>query len=1170
MSSIKMPSLRPPSPSRNPPIRTTSLPRPEDDHNWTESRSRKSSTTGTPSSPIWALNSPSDSSTPRLPYRSSPPSTLTPTSGFPRSPLHATRSQVSLNSSSSTRRPSNPTRSSSAIASPVLTSPSDHSHFSYSHSQKYDVKRMLSKPAPPSSSLGSTSTFLSAQSADVDDYIDDFLREGVGSGSPGNSAGGGNGGRLAKSPWSSAMTTASDQSQHPFPSSRSHPSSSYSTGADYDLHAGDVSSRRPSKASTINSNSQQPTISTQPTLMSSLDNYSLSNNPTPLQQKSSQATLSPFSGEFLDSSNTITVSSPYPESPVPRVMTPASAFIFAYQQSQLRSSNGRPATSPDPTSMNELGIGGPPGSSGAQYLTAPTSKSSSHHSRSVSPAGTYMSQSGNSSGQASPSPFSSLGSKSGTGKLVAVGSVEDSSKRAHKLTKPPPDPSAASSSSSSGIKGLKRKVSGKFGGRKGSAGKTSDDGHVPPPHMPVEVSVQVSVSSSSSSWNRLQDDTEEMRFGMDEDDESGGETRRGRSRRPDDLNLDYRYAPRIGVALSTSPLPPPSSQTPSMDSHGYHSGTGSGPSIDKPKMTRTKSRTTLFGISLGGGDEASSSSQPSTPATPNSAGAKDGGGMSLWKLVKKFSSSTLKEKHRTDRDENVPPVPTIPASLVGAGGYGSNDALARRRSSESIDYGEGAGSRFGYLESEYSSGGDYRAGSVDIREGGTPVKGGWRSSSHTGGARSRSGTISSSQYYSHGGQIAPTPPIPFSTKAKSSKSSNKSASITTTSKRSASQSRGAASSMMSSSPSDIASSRFFPPYQSPRTSTSSYGMESMSAYQMDGSTAGSVEGGGVPPIPKGVGQYIMPPDEIYAQMTLSGYAEDPSSYLTSSGASIKSGRSGPRPRPPAPPLPSNSYPQPRKSIGGMSYSGRSSLHRERSLSRPTTPPVPGYPQHPASSGSSLPHPASSTSSLASTNLANKNIRSKQKSATSAATESRNVVAVQGSIEDGGSYGATTSHVRSPSKASIGAISATSKKGGLLRRLGRSKSEVKLSAGIADDSLMGPTPAVPVLVSREERNPAGESNRFSTEKRDSVGSGSNTSAKRYSATRSTSLDSSGLRTKDGSGDQENGEARIAFRELKDGINVKKTEDEKLAMWDMLMEKSEKAGGTLRAKIDDSVY
>jgi len=46
--------------------------------------------------------------------------------------------------------------------------------------------------------------------------------------------------------------------------------------------------------------------------------------------------------------------------------------------------------------------------------------------------------------------------------------------------------------------------------------------------------------------------------------------------------------------------------------------------------------------------------------------------------------------------------------------------------------------------------------------------------------------------------------------------------------------------------------------------------------------------------------------------------------------------------------------------------------------------------------------------------------------------------------------------------------------------------------------------------------------------------------------------------------------VAFRELTNSSVVKRTEDEKVAMWDKLMERSEKAGGTLRARIDESHY
>ncbi|KAG8919809.1 hypothetical protein FRC01_001102 [Tulasnella sp. 417] len=151
---------------------------------------------------------------------------------------------------------------------------------------------------------------------------------------------------------------------------------------------------------------------------------------------------------------------------------------------------------------------------------------------------------------------------------------------------------------------------------------------------------------------------------------------------------------------------------------------------------------------------------------------------------------------------------------------------------------------------------------------------------------------------------------------------------------------------------------------------------------------------------------------------------------------------------------------------------------------------------------------------------------------------------------------------------------------VLHRLMRSKSEVNLTP--TPSTAKPPTPPTarppppPTTTSAESKerrrtsppipSPSSPTKRWSIdERRGSAGSGNLLSppSAPLSPTRAASFDLQRSRPSSFS-------TTVMFRDLTEAAGVKRSEDEKNKMWDMLLERSEKAGGTLHAKIDSSFY
>ncbi|KIO18668.1 hypothetical protein M407DRAFT_246422 [Tulasnella calospora MUT 4182] len=167
-----------------------------------------------------------------------------------------------------------------------------------------------------------------------------------------------------------------------------------------------------------------------------------------------------------------------------------------------------------------------------------------------------------------------------------------------------------------------------------------------------------------------------------------------------------------------------------------------------------------------------------------------------------------------------------------------------------------------------------------------------------------------------------------------------------------------------------------------------------------------------------------------------------------------------------------------------------------------------------------------------------------------------------------------------SPSSVGPKTSPAKKT-VLHRLMRSKSEVNLTptpstANPPTPPTARPPPPPPATTAAESKerrrtsppmpSPSSPTKRWSIdERRGSAGSGNllNPPSAPLSPTRAASFDLQRSRPSSFS-------TTVMFRDLTEAQAVKRSEDEKNKMWDMLLEKSEKAGGTLHAKIDSSFY
>ncbi|KAG9041526.1 hypothetical protein FS837_012145 [Tulasnella sp. UAMH 9824] len=1128
---------------------------------------------------------------------------------------------------SSSRRPSGAatgSRRSSAARSP-------DSAAAALAASKYDMKRMLSKPAPTASSFGSSSAgsagILSAASRNEDDVFGSYHQSapqpldsidplaysssvdtsrshlknanqdiwpsdspalGAGAGgktfpdsvAPGastfNSTATRTRSRNASSTSSSAAQSQPSQQQQQQPSSSR-------TQQPHRARALTQTSSMTATTTTSSSVFPPPSSNLSHSNTSYYADYSVdSHSNSAAASSSSRSRIPPMpgvafpisddvGGSFLSGSGSGPGAGPAKSSASPgptRALTPASAIAYAYQQQQqLRGgansgarefdSSTRPSPSPSPNPSFYTASSSSTSESGRVY--GGDSEYYQHQQYLNTPFGSARTLGGG-------SPISPT-----LGRVVSNGDPESGTLG-----------NVEKSKSSGALRTLGRKVSGKFS-RKSSGGFTTS-GRRGTVAAGAEDVINVSGVPSSVSTNDGSFLAMSSEFGGYEGDDSAGggvgsarpmgfsassSSRGGSGRSRSQYDVSQRRSPSgyfgdasgagladvssssIDASLPTSPVSPASQQ--------QHSSTTSHQRLSK--LTKTKS---LLRLSQQNRSVTDPTPVPEPP-TPSSTSV----GTSIWKMVKKFSSSTLREKHRAGASptEAVPPVPALPPGVVSSG------SASRRSSVSDHDYGVVLGGNSaafggGGFGRDEGGGGRFSISSVVSR----PKSEAKRSVI----GRSRSGTVvSSAQSHGHGFSIqnrgAPPPDLPRSGPRSPRHEHN----------RSLSQSRTTTTATLSSSPisSDLSSSKYFfgRPQSSPRTSTSSY-----LAY------SDTQDFGPPPPLPMSqkqqktpsAPQHILPPDEIAAM--LSQYGDDlggiasakedddgsSSNYhnMYSSAASRKSFASSAAPQKgsglSAPPSrrstsrdpPSRDPPSSRKSSTsgkGESASGHGDLQGRNPIASMSSSSLSTAPAKPAKSKKigNFQHPP---------------LHMMRKSGSNPATS--RYVAVQGSGETSPS---SNEPKTSPTKKNV------------LHRLMRSKSEVNLTPAPSTTNPPTPPTARPppprpttaATESKERRrtsppipSPSSPTKRWSIdERRGSAGSGNllNPPSAPLSPTRAASFDLQRSRPPSFS-------TTVMFRDLTEAPAVKRSEDEKNKMWDMLLEKSEKAGGTLHAKIDSSFY
>ncbi|KAG8898301.1 hypothetical protein FRB99_007540 [Tulasnella sp. 403] len=1069
---------------------------------------------------------------------STAPNTTSSLAFAPRSPMPETPSATSVAGS---RRSSAATgtgisssrRSSSAAKSSNQPSTYVGSSTTLTESPRLEMRRVPSKPALPSSSLGSSFGILSSSvSTTGEDSIlvgspdTSFLRAGGASSSRANRGIGGD------SPWSpdTPLSTLAGgkslpPSQDPYTlrtteevdtdyQTRTRPRqpSTASSKQQPRSHRSRAMTQDSTASSSVPSRSASgPTFSHSPRDHFPSD-YAIANDanprsrnntaPSPLPSSLSHADIpivdiSPVSPRDPDEFGMGRMSLSSPTPPPPRAMTPASAIAYAYQ---LRASN-QLAASPTP-------------SRSPSYQNISSSSDGGHrshttHSRSRTRTATdETSNNGSTKVKSSPMPLSPS-----IGKVVAIGSRGDSDIDMSSPTQPTSTPNSAKHKSSSGaLRGLSRKVSGKFSTsskksrRPATDNSAASSGYASEIYDAIALSNALEAGSIGGGASDVGDSDVGVSFEAGERGRSAalgngaasgsrgrwtGEPSAQRSdhHRPETTSFEKSYHASNAPAVAASPQPVAQEQ---------------------PRPRKLKSKSLLRLSSRAALTDPppvpvpdSGGNLPLTPSTPGSGGGDKGNpggvGNSIWRLVKKFSSSTLREKHRspTTDSEFIPPVPPLPAT-------------ATRSTTSSMGVGDSR-----------------RSSRMELHQPPLPHK--------------------------SGSQPAPAP----------QRSPHHH-------KRSLSQSRATTTTALSSSPmsSDLSSSRyFFARSQSPRTSTSSY----IEVQEFP------------PPLPKQPQQHIVPPDELYAAMLRdygdgleSGGADDDeagsASYhytgRRSMASSTANGQSGSK----------------TPSQGGLSAppSRRRSTDRSRSREPPASrkspdrDPSPGMPSRPSTSHS-----------VSSMNAASKPSRKGNKSTHtlpslpllrgSDNTAGSNVFAARYVAVQGGADTPPQTASIAPQRASLhGSGDTTAKpassKKSMFGRLGRSKSEVQIPP-VVDLPPTLPPPATeqatksPINLPHMDspKSPESPTKRWSVdEKRNSAGSKeSYPGLAPSSPTRAASFDSPSSRPLSLS-------TTVAFRELSGKTIIRRTEDEKARIWDKLMEKSERAGGTLHAKIESSLY
>ncbi|KAG8974636.1 hypothetical protein FRC05_007113 [Tulasnella sp. 425] len=1206
------------------------------------------------------------SSTPASPSVSSPTSRFIAQSNADSTHGPALRSPM-FSEPSASRRPSGsasanlaPSRRSSAARSPDAAAAA-----AALAASKYDMKRMLSKPAPMgASSFGSSSAgsvgILSAASRTEDDAVfhqppqqqlhqdidplaysssvdtsRSYLKNvnpdlwpsdapGLGNGAGGKTFPDSVAGAPANTSNSTATRTRSRNESSTSSSAAALPAAgalqSQSRSSQYHPPSSSSSRNQPHRAAraltqassmtgattttttTTNSSSiafPQPGAGSSSTASRSNTSYFADYSVDSHSQNSSSSRIPPMPGVAFPISDDVGgsyLSGPGPGSGAvgrkssssgpPRALTPASAIAYAYQQQQQSRGGGSGVRDYDSTRPS------PSPSPNPSFYTA-SSSSASESGRAYGAGESEYYQHQQQQQQYLNTPFGSSRTLTGSpisptsGRVVSNGDPESGTLA-----------NGEKSRSSGALRTLGRKVSGKFSRKSSVGASTAASGRRGTIAVGADDVINVGGVASSVSTNDRSFLAMSSEFGgYDGDDSTGGggvgsapgmafsassSSRGGSGRSRSQYDVSQRRSPSgyfgdangggyadvssssIDASLPTSPVSPPvQQQSTSNPSSSHHR-----PS----KLTKTKSLLRLSQQGRSVTDPTPLAVQE--PPTPSSTGV----GTSIWRMVKKFSSSTLREKHRAGSSpvEPVPPVPALPPGVVSSGN------VSRRSSVSDHDYGVvvGAGSSAFAGGFGRDEGGRYSISSAVSK----PKSEAKRSVI----GRSRSGTVvSSAQSHGHGIPIqhrggGPPPELPRSGPRSPKHVHN----------RSLSQSRTTTTATLSSSPisSDLSSSKYFFGRQqsSPRTSTSSY-----LAY------SDVQDFGPPPPLPVSQKQqqvppqHIIPPDDLYAAM-MKEYGDDlggvgsakedddasSSNYHNpySSAASRKS-------------VASSAAPQ--KGSGLSAPPSRRSTDRSRSRDPPSSrksstsgkgDPPSGKGDPPSVKGD-LPsgsgdlrgrNPMASVSSSSLSMAPAKPTKPKKignfqhpplnmlRSRGDNPTALR-YVAVQGGGEiSPQSAGAKTS----PAKKTV------------FHRLMKSKSEVNLqpppstaNPPTPPTARPPPPPTATAAESKERRrtsppmpSPTSPTKRWSIdERRGSAGSGNllNPPSAPRSPARAASFDLQRSRPPSLS-------TTVMFRDLKEAPAVKRSEDEKNKMWDMLLEKSDKAGGTLHAKIDSSFY
>ncbi|KAG8860309.1 hypothetical protein FRB96_003958 [Tulasnella sp. 330] len=720
--------------------------------------------------------------------------------------------------------------------------------------------------------------------------------------------------------------------------------------------------------------------------------------------------------------------------------------------------------------------------------------------------------------------------------------------------------------------------------------------------------------------------------------------------------------PKTPSTPNTTPLPPIPAQPPQKEAQRSRLRT----SMSKSFLRITSASSSSSPQQQQHHHQASTPPTPLTsdvPGSPSASGSTSPSvGGSIWRLMKKFSTSTLRkgdlQSTGGDADGYVPPVPKLPPGISGQARSRTMGSAPRGDDSDEEDFGKvlKGKNEFGFGNYGYASS-TAGSSSAASRKSGTPGRIP-RSSTSTAG-RSRSGTVISTTTSASISHFPfpppPPPPIPVHTRHKQSLSQSRTVATTTT----------GASGMLSSSPSDNSSSRHFwkgnETMGSPRTSTSSYtsdpvkaedeAIDSWMSAMEDRTDEPSVEN-------RGLNGNIDTEDKSWMTAPRSPALRPTHAAATRSTTSLSLPKwSGERadssgtlpnspPLPPAPPTPPFAL---ANHIRSSSTSSKSSLRAIGLLpSLPLRGEKPSPRQSPpntakkgvfqrlgrSTSGdvqTSQTPPGrshSGSSGLSSIGL----LRSPAKFDRPSASQTSRGTGISSSSMDVACIGIeppraappiptlppitstslassmqayTMTHIPSmprsglvsppqspmtPSTPGKQPMSPISFKSAASPNTPGSLATIR---GVVPHQPLVLTPANPMtffgsaaasavssppmspLSPRSPMSPTSPTMRWSfDERRESADSkdrrsgGASTSSRNA---RRASMDSSPVSKRlslNGNSSSSSGAGQtVAFRELKSSSVIKRTEDEKVAMWDKLMERSEKAGGTLKAMIND---